>query len=158
MFTHTDFVFIQVKSDSSWNIYSQDGMMVDVIGVTERFRTVEDADVLSTTISETEIGEKTERLDDFLVNAVDETLKHVFREEGAKVIYDYLENNHHLKREEIAEKPEVFSAGLERLLGSAASVIEKLILKNLYGKLGLKFRERDGYEFSDYVKELRERC
>ena len=116
--------------------------MVEAIGVTKRLRTVE----------------KSGSLDDLLFSVVDETMKQVFRDVGTKVIYDYLANNSHLKREEIAEKPEVFSAGLERLLVSAAPVIENLILKNLYSKLGLKFVEKEGYEFSDYIKELRKRC
>jgi len=96
--------------------------------------------------------------DDLLINVVDETLKQVFREEGTKVIYVFIKNHSHLKREEIAEKPEVFSADLKRLLSSGAPVVEKMILKNLYSKLELKFEERKGYEFSDYIKELRKRC
>ena len=96
-----------------------------------------------------------ETLDDLLLKVVDETLRQVFREAGTEVIYGFLENNSHLKREEIGEKPEVFSAGLERLMVSAAEVIEKSILKNLYLKLGLKFVEKEGYEFSDYIEELR---
>jgi len=124
-----------ITEDITWQI----GMMVEVIGVTKRLRTVE----------------KTGRLDDLLLSVVDETMLQVFREAGTKAIYDYLENKYHLKREEIAEKPEVFSAGLERLMVSAAQMIEKLILKNLYRKLGLKFEEKKGYEFSDYIKELR---
>jgi len=117
------------------------GMMVEVIRVIKRFRTVE----------------KMERRDDLLLSVVDETLKQVFREAGTKVFYDYFEVNFHLRWDEIAEKPEVFSDGLERLLGSAAPVIEKMILKNLYSKLGLNFKEKGGYEFSDYVRELRRR-
>ena len=112
--------------------------MTEVIGVTKRLYAME-------------------TLDDLLLKVADKMLKQVFREAGTKVIYDFLENNSHLKREEIAEKPEVFSAGLERLLGSGAQVIEKLILKNLYRRLGLKFEEKESYEFSDYVKELRKR-
>ena len=100
---------------------------------------------------------KSHTIEGLLLEAVDETMKRVFREAGAKVIYGYLENNSHLKREEIAEKPGVFSAGLEMLLGSGAPVVKKLILKNLYSKLELKFREKKGYEFSDYVKELEEK-
>lgn len=100
----------------------------------------------------------TETLDYLLLKVVDATMKHVFTEAGTEVIYSCLGNSTNLKREEIAEKPEVFSAGLERLLGSGAPVIEILILKNLYGKLGLKFEAKKGYEFSDYVKELRKRC
>ena len=133
----------------------QSGTEAEVIEMTKQRRTMEISDVLSTMTLETDSAEKTEKLDDLLVNVVDETLKQIFKETGAKVIYDYLENNSHLKREEIAEKPEVFSLGLQRLLGSATPVIERLILKNLYSRLELNFRERRGYEFSDYVKELR---
>jgi hypothetical protein len=32
-----------------------------------------------------------------------------------------------------------------------------LILKSLYRKLGLEFEVKKGYEFSDYIKELRKR-
>ena len=104
--------------------------------------------------SESRIGQRIEKLESLLPKMINETLKQVFKEDGAKAIWVFIENNSHLKREEIAEKPEVFSDGLERLLGSGAPVIEKLILKNLHHELGLKFREKKGYEFSDYIKEL----
>jgi hypothetical protein len=116
-------------------------MVAEVTAATKRLRTAGKREV-----------------DDLLLSVVDETMKQIFKEEGIRVIYGYLENNSHLKREEIAEKLKVFSAGLKRLLGSAAPVIEKLILKNLYSKVGLKFREKKGYGFSDYVKELEEEC
>jgi len=121
--------------------FTRKNARTEVVEVTKRLRTVE----------------KTGSLDDLLLSVVDETMRNVFREPGTKVLYNYLENNSHLKREEIAEKPEVFSTGLEKLLGSGAHVIENLILKNLYSKLGLKFEEKEGYGFSDYVKELRKR-
>lgn len=120
-------------------------------------RTMEKSSVSVSTKSEGTVCERTGRLDDLLLNAVDEILKQVFQRAGAKVIYNSIENKRHLKREEIGEKPEGFSAGLERLLGSAAPVIEKMILKNLHSKLDLKFEEKNGYEFSDYIKELREK-
>ena len=113
-------------------------MMTEVIGVTRQFNTTE----------------KTGSVYDLLFSTADKTVKQVFRKEGSKVIYDYLENNSHFKLEEIGEKPEVFSAGLEKLLGSGASVIEKLILKNLCRRLRLEYEEKKGYGFSDYVKEL----
>ena len=116
--------------------------MVEVTGVIKELRSVE----------------KMGSLDSLLLSVVDETLRQVFREAGTETIYGFLENNSNLKLEEIGEKPEAFSAGLERLMVSAALVIENLILKNLYSKLGLKFVEKEGYEFSDYIKELRIRC
>jgi hypothetical protein len=96
-------------------------------------------------------------LNSLLFDAVDETLRHVFKEEGAKVIFRYLKNKCRLNLRRIAEETEAFSVGLERFLGSAAPVMEKMILKNLYFKLELKFEEKEGYKFSDYVKELREK-
>jgi hypothetical protein len=106
---------------------------------------------------ETKPREKTGKLDEVLTDAVNETLQRVFKEIGTEAIYSYIENNCHLKRQEIAEEIDVFSAGLEKLLGSAAMVIEKMILKNLYDRLELRFEEKKGYEFSEYVKELK-RC
>jgi hypothetical protein len=123
----------------------------------ERLGTVENLSASSCTKCEDELGKRTGSLDDLLLNVIDETLKHVFKEPGAKVIYDYLRDQCHLKREEIAEKPEVFSAGLERLLESGAVLIEKMILINLSSKLQLKYVEKEGCEFSDYIKELKER-
>ena len=101
--------------------------------------------------------EITGRLDDLLLSVADETMRRVFREAGTEAIYNYIENQCHLKREDIAEKPEVFSTGMKKLLGSGAPVIENLILKTLHRRLELKFEEKEGYEFSDYVKELRKR-
>jgi len=98
-----------------------------------------------------------ETLDNLLLKVVDKTMKQVFTETGTKVIYDFLENNSRLKREEIAKKPKIFSTGMKKLLGSGAPVIEKMILKDLYSKLELKLEEKDGYEFSDHIKELRKR-
>ena len=88
--------------------------------------------------------------------AVDDTLKQIFKEDGARVIYEFLENHTRLRLKDVADNPQVFSDSLERLMVSAARVIEKVILKNLYSKMGVKFKEKPGYEFSDYIKELRE--
>ena len=99
--------------------------------------------------------EKGEGWNKFFAEVVDETLKQIFRDDGAKVIYDFLENNSSLKREDLADNPETFSASLKRLMVSAAHVIEQMILKNLYSRLGLKFEEKEGYEFADYITELR---
>ena len=96
-----------------------------------------------------------ETVDDLLLKMVNETMKEVFTEAGTKVVCDFLQNSCHLKLEEIVEKPEVFSRCLQKLLGSGAQVLEKLILKNLYSRLELKIEEKKGYLFSDYIRELR---
>ena len=95
-----------------------------------------------------------ESVGDLLPDIVGRTMKEVFREEGSKVIHSYLEGESNLKLEEIAEKPEEFSTSLERLLGSGAPVIEKMILKSLCLELCLEYEGKQDYQFSDYVKEL----
>jgi len=116
---------------------------------------IEKHSVHSSSKREGRVCEGAERFDDLLLDAVDEKLKEVFKEAGAEVIYKFLGNKCHLKREEIGEKTEDFSAGLKSLLGSAAPMIEKLVLKNLCSKLGLRFEEKEGYEFSGYIRELK---
>jgi phage gp46-like protein len=73
-----------------------------------------------------DVVEKRKDLNSFFAEAVDDTLKQIFKEDGAK------------------------------LMVSAAHVIEQVILKNLYRRLGLEFVEKSGYEFPDYIRELRE--
>ena len=100
--------------------------------------------------------EKAEDWNSLFAETVDETLKQIFKEDGARVIYKFLEKQTCLRLEEVADKPKIFSASLERLMVSAARVIEKVILKNLYSRIGLQFKEKPGYEFSDYIRELKE--
>jgi len=155
---NTDSTFIQVKSDNPRTLVWQDGTVAEVIEMTTQLRPAEKSGASACMKRDDDVCKGMGMLDDLLLKAVDETLKQVFREEGTEVIYNFIENKCHLRRRKFAEKTEDFSAGLERLLGSAASVIEKMILKDLYSKLELKLEEKDGYEFSDYIKELRERC
>jgi len=102
-----------------------------------------------------EIDNRRRAFGDLLLSVVEETIRQVFKEDGAKVIHDFLEKQSGLQLKDAAEKPEVFSAGLERLLGSGAKAIEFLVLKKLYRQLGLKFEEKKSREFPDYIKELR---
>jgi len=155
---NTDFTFIQVKFDNSGTFSWQNVAVAEVIEMTTKLRPVEKFSASASKKRKGKNCERTETQDDLLLSVVDETVKQVFKEAGAEVIYNFIENKYHLKREEIAEKPEVFSTGLKRLLGSAAPVIEKMILRDLYSKLRFEYEEKDGYEFSDYVKKLRERC
>jgi hypothetical protein len=101
------------------------------------------------------LKKRTGSLEYLMLNAIDDALKQIFKEDGAKVIYDYLQNRSDLKLEKISEKPEGFSASLEELLVSGAPVVENQILRNMYRELELKFEEKKGYEFPDYIKELK---
>ena len=102
-----------------------------------------------------DVVEGQKRWDDFFAETIDKTLKQILKEDGVKVIFEFLENNSNLSLKDLANKPEVFSAQLQKLMVSAAQVVEQLILKNLYAAQGLDFEEKKGYTFSDYIRELR---
>ena len=76
-----------------------------------------------------------------LLQAVDDGLS-VPGEIVRTAIYQRIERSYRLRREEIPEKLETFQQALQDLLGEpSAKVMEKLIAKNLYRRLGLNFTE-----------------
>jgi hypothetical protein len=52
------------------------------------------------------------------------------------------------------QKPEAFEAVIHQIFGAGASVLEKLIIINVYSKLGLDYKEKKNYTFSDYLKDI----
>jgi len=99
-------------------------------------------------------GKVDRKSDAVLLTVVNETLEQVFKGIGVQVIYGSFEKDFQLKREDIMKKPDVFSAGLKKLLGSAAVVTEKLIMRNLYQRIGLNHVETEGFQYSDKINEL----
>ena len=90
---------------------------------------------------------------------VDSILRQIFGEQATSLIYEYLENNYSLKRNEIAEKIDLFAKGLEEFLKSGAYTVEKEILENLYSNYGLLRRlelerMRRQYDFVGQIKLL----
>jgi len=103
---------------------------------------------------DTRLGKDTEKLNESLINAIDETLNQIFLVEDVETIYNFLENRFHLKREEIAEKLDIFTRGLEDLLGSTRS-LETLILERLHSKLYLESENKKDCRLSDFLRNLR---
>lgn len=90
---------------------------------------------------------------------VDRVLKQVFGEEATLLIYKYLEANYNVKRDEIAEKIDVFARGLENFLSTGAYVVERKILEDIYSSYGLLRRlelekVHEEYDFASHVKLL----
>jgi len=91
------------------------------------------------------------KFDKLLAKAVDEAMKEIFGETGAKIIYDSLEHDHSLKREDIPERLEDFERGLEKILSSGAWVMVRKVLTNLYSNFGLEYRNKENYSFANHV-------
>jgi len=95
--------------------------------------------------------------DRVLLEAVDEGLM-VLGGGVRQVIYYHLEHKCYLCKEDIPNKLEAFVDALERIfLPPGAKVIEKLVTRKLYGKLGLSFEEAGHHSFKDYVEKARRR-
>ena len=104
--------------------------------------------------------EPSKALEDKISKIVDRVLNQVFGEEATLLIYKHLEKNYSLKRNEIAEKIDVFAEGLEEFLSSGAHVIEKKILEDIYSCCGLLGKSELGrtHEESDFVSQVRSLC
>jgi len=85
-----------------------------------------------------------------LLKAVDDGSL-VIGESARDALLYHIERSFGIKREEIPERLEAFHEALERLLGEGATVVERLIAKNLSGRLGLDFEEHENLTLIDYV-------
>jgi len=99
---------------------------------------------------------RTQSFSQVLLDCVDEGLS-VLGNEPRQAVYQYLATIHSLDREQIPDKVDEFAAGLKKALGSASRVIERLILKKLFQRIGSTFRETSDLEFADYVRDAKRR-
>jgi len=63
--------------------------------------------------------------------AVDNVLNQILGQEAARVLYDGLESNYRIRKNEIALKLDAFNRALEEYFGAGASVIERMIMESL---------------------------
>ena len=91
-----------------------------------------------------------------LLACVDEGLS-VLGTEPRLAVYQYFSTMCSLQREEIPDRVDEFAAGLKKALGGASRVMERIILRKLFEKVGSSFRDTPGLEFAEYVIEARRR-
>jgi hypothetical protein len=92
------------------------------------------------------------RLKKTLLESVDEgflSLGETMRE----VLYQYIQSKYQLEREEIPDHLETFHQALQNF-NAGSKVMEKLIAKNLYTRLGLNFTERADWTLIYYVNNV----
>jgi len=94
------------------------------------------------------------QLDEALLEAIDSGLL-VPGEIVRETIYERLETVYGIKREEIPEKLPAFHQALRDLTRSVADVMERLIARNLYSRLGLSFVNHENWSLIDYVNHAR---
>lgn len=105
-----------------------------------------------------------DEFDDLLLRTIDKTIRNVFGDRNAGIIFDYLEKSGCPMRE-IPTKPNKFSVELRKVLGSgrgqilgAAPILEETILEVLCAKLKIKVDMQGATCFADRIKILRRIC
>jgi hypothetical protein len=101
-----------------------------------------------------------DEFEDLLLQVIDKTIRQIFGDINASIIYDYLKKKD-CAFHEIPTKPNVFSTELRSILGSsrgkilgAASILEEAILEALCAELKVTFDSTGS--FSDHIKKLRD--
>jgi len=94
------------------------------------------------------LNEAKKKFNELLVESILEGL------DFGEVVLRFLELKSQVKRDSIAEKPELFVEKLEDLLGVwMAGIFEERILRILCGKLGIEYSVIDALTFSKAVKK-----
>ncbi len=70
-----------------------------------------------------------------------------------EIILHFLEIYSAIKRDEVIEKPEQFAKELKALYGYSAKIILEKVIQTLYAKIGMEYTKKEGYTFSDYIKD-----
>jgi hypothetical protein len=103
-----------------------------------------------------------DEFDELLLRVIDKTVRCIFGETNAGIIYSYLEKKG-CALNEIPRKPGAFSAELRNILGStrgqilgAPSILEEAILEAVCAELKTTFDGSTAASFAEHIKELRQ--
>jgi hypothetical protein len=100
-------------------------------------------------------GTTAESLDDLLLECINEVLVDLLGRRSREAIYDCLERDQSLARTDIPQHMTLFLQLLEETFGKGSRTIWRAIVKRMYEKLEWKFYDNPGYEFIDYIEEIR---
>lgn len=89
-----------------------------------------------------------------LLEAIDEGLSSLGDSPKQAILF-HIELSFKVKRDEIPEKLAEFSKALEKLFGTGAIYIEKLIVKRLYSALDLECEDTEYLDFLNCVENLK---
>jgi hypothetical protein len=102
-----------------------------------------------------------EEFDELLLRVVDKTIRSIFGDRNAGIIYDYLGKTG-CPTHEIPTKPNEFSVELRKILGpgrgqllGAAPTLEEAIIEGLCAELKIKVDVQSATCFADKIRKLR---
>jgi len=72
-----------------------------------------------------------------------------------QAIFFHLASSFEIKKDNIPANLTEFAKALEKIFGPGAFYLEKLIVKRLYEKFGLKFEEVENWDFLEHVSNVK---
>jgi len=96
-------------------------------------------------------------LDYLLLEAVDEALTDILGTRAREAIYDYLERNRGLAREEIPKRLNDFQEFMDEAFGKGGQTIGRMVAKRLYAHLDWEFVDIPQYTLPDYLQLVADR-
>lgn len=90
--------------------------------------------------------DKIKEFNALLIESISEAL------DFSQVIFRFLELNAPFKKNEIMDKPEIFSNELRDLFGTSGVIIEEIIIGRLCSKIDMKYENNPDLKFEDYIK------
>ncbi len=87
-----------------------------------------------------------------LVEVIDESLNELFSPRTREALYDHLERNYSIDRDDIPKHLEQFTSVLRSTFGLSGRTIERKIEKKYCEKIGRKFYQEADYALSEYVE------
>lgn len=91
-----------------------------------------------------------------LLESIDESFS-ILGSEPSAAVYQYLVTICSLPRNEIPDRIQDFDTGIKKALGAASKVIERMILRKVFDKLGFALRESQQLDFVDYITDAKRR-
>lgn len=96
-------------------------------------------------------------IETLLGDCIDHVLCEVLGIKAKEAIYDYMERNYRVARENIPANMGNFFTLTEETLGSGSRTIARCIVKRMWQELGWTFTDMPGLEFWDYLEIARAR-
>jgi DNA-binding Lrp family transcriptional regulator len=95
------------------------------------------------------------QFEDVLHDSINESFSILLDDSSRNSFFSYLEKSHGFDESKVGQNLGMFSSELHKFFGVNAEKIEKLIVALLYSKLGSEYKDRDDYEFTDYITYAR---
>jgi hypothetical protein len=91
-----------------------------------------------------------------LLGSIDDGLADILGEQFKETFYRHIEQKFHISKSSLPNRLDVLASALSAVLGDTGGlVMGRAIAKRFYSRLGLRFIQKPGHSFQNYVTDAR---